>query len=72
MTDWKYIGDELPPIGEAVLFYCGWDAGISDIGTGVFQGEWTLGDAVVMVTGEDDDWLPCSHWKPLTDSLEER
>lgn len=74
--EWIKISDELPPIGERILFTCflyeldGLSGYYTDVNTGVYNGEKTAGTAIVMHTEHDKlgHWEPCSHWMPLPET----
>ncbi len=64
--DWKHVNEQLPAKGERVLFISFNDEnGFHDIEVGEWTGEQTMGEAIVMDYGEEDDWYPCTHWMPL-------
>ena len=68
MARWRSVADgELPEIGKTVIFTCYADkhSGFTDIAVGEWTGAKTLGDAISMDYGDDDDWLPCNYWKEL-------
>ena len=65
---WISVEDRLPKVGERVLFVCLIEGACWDIEIGEWTGEHTQGDAIVMDYGDDDDWLPCTHWMPLPHS----
>lgn len=62
---WRSISDELPPVGQSVLFVSIVNGAFSDLTVGEWTGEETEGNAIVMDYGDPDDWLPCTHWMPL-------
>ncbi|MFO0452775.1 MAG: hypothetical protein ACK52I_29655 [Pseudomonadota bacterium] len=65
---WTRIGEELPCKGEYVLFCCYIeDEGFGEVNFGWYEGDKTLGDAIVMQTvpGDPGWWYPCTHWMPL-------
>jgi hypothetical protein len=70
---WTRIGEELPKIDENVLFCCYIDAeGFGEVYCGWYEGDKTLGDAIVMQTvpGDSGWWYPCTHWMPLPSTPE--
>lgn len=63
---WTSIADALPPQGELVLFAAVIDDQWADeAAVGKWGGKWMQGAALAMDYGEDDDWLPCTHWRAV-------
>lgn len=69
---WISIKDRLPDLHKEVLFCCCNEdsSGFSDVSIGVFEGYKTLGEAIVMETGDPGYWLPCTHWMPVPEPPE--
>jgi len=61
---WVSVADQEPPKGEEVIFTALIDGEFTDMLIGAWEGEYTQGDGLVMVTEDEDDWLSCTHWQP--------
>ena len=60
------VADQNPPeIGDRVIFICSINDDWTEPQIGYWTGKKTQGDSFVMDCGDEDDWLPCTHYRPL-------
>lgn len=64
LKGWTPITQEMPPVGEFVLYCCRIDGEFGYVYYGAYEGQMTLGGrCCVMEYG--DDWNPCEFWMRL-------
>jgi len=61
MNNWINIKDQLPDVGQTVVFTCDIDGDFTHPSIGEWNNTWSQGDTIIMLD-EDDDFASCSHW----------